>query len=42
MIEGYESVVIAAMVGLLTVIGGMFAGALELATFEDNENDKKR
>ena len=42
MIEGYESVVIAAMVGLLTVIGGMFAGALEISTFEETEKDKKR
>ena len=42
MIEGYESAIIAAMVGLLTVIAGMFAGALELATFENEEKDEKR
>lgn len=42
MIEGYESAVIAAMTGLLIVIAGMIAGALEISTLEDVENDKKR
>lgn len=42
MMEGYESAVIAAMVGLLTVIAGMFAGALELSTLEEVEKDEKR
>jgi hypothetical protein len=42
MIEGYESAVVAALVGLLVVIAGFFAAAVEFVTSEEYEKQKKR
>lgn len=42
MIEGYESVVIAVFVGLLVVVAGIFAAAVEFVTSEEFEKQKKR
>jgi hypothetical protein len=42
MIEGYESAIVAAIVGLLVVIAGLFAAAVEFVASEDYEKEKKR
>lgn len=42
MIEGYESFVVAAVVGLLTVIAGMFAATIEMVAHDEANNVKKR
>ena len=42
MIEGYESAVVAVIVGLLVVMAGFFAAAVEFVTSEEFEKQKKR
>lgn len=42
MFEGFESFVIAAMIGLLMVMAGFFAAAVEFVTSKEFEKEKKR
>lgn len=42
MIEGYESFLVAALVGLFTVMGGMFMAMLEMVAHDEANNIKKR
>lgn len=41
MIAGYESFVVAAIVGLLTVMAGMFMAMVEMVSFDEVEKQKK-
>lgn len=39
--EGYESFVVAAVVGLLTVMAGMFMATVEIVAHDEAEKQKK-